>query len=403
VEAYAGSLKIGYYEVNTAGRYGFLAAYRDDPTTPEKDGATPGDPIRFTINEGPATPVGDYGGNTNPTWTANAASIQVDLASQSVVERSIPLRTNWNLISFDVWPISGTQVITDPVRVLQPITGCYGIVMSFDPAGGGGQTYDPRLPAFSTLRSLDPLHGYWIKALCDVNLGLRGQEVPINASLPLTTGWNLAPYWPNSSLAVTVALGSINGRYSLVRGFDPVRGGQTYDPALPDFSTLLALSPLRGYWIRMNTSGRLTYPGGGAAGIRESAFPAGRCGEGAHASTEWVSFYSANSDIGGVQLPVGACVEAYAGSVKIGYYVVGAAGKYGFLAAYGDDPTTTEKDGAQVGEAITFTVNGHPVVLSSRFGGDLHPTWTRDGLPIQADLTGTRPAGNVLYLPLILR
>ena len=153
----------------------------------------------------------------------------------------------------------------------------------------------------------------------------------------------------------------------------------------------------------MTISGTLVYPSAGALGLAATTskliekikqwhspmVEALSCGEGVHPSTEWVNFYSGNTTLDGEPVPVGSCIEAYAGAVKIGYYVVDSAGEYGFLAAYRDDPTTTPKDGASPGDAITFTINGYGAAI---VGGTLHPTWTFHGDTIQVDLAGTTPA-----------
>ncbi|HJW88587.1 MAG TPA: hypothetical protein VJ565_03815, partial [Dehalococcoidia bacterium] len=40
----------GEFVVSRAGRYGLMPVYADDPTTPEDEGALPGDVLRFTID-----------------------------------------------------------------------------------------------------------------------------------------------------------------------------------------------------------------------------------------------------------------------------------------------------------------------------------------------------------------
>ncbi len=46
----------GRFVVHTPGQYGYLHVYGDDPTTPEDEGATDGDTLRFRINGLPAHP-----------------------------------------------------------------------------------------------------------------------------------------------------------------------------------------------------------------------------------------------------------------------------------------------------------------------------------------------------------
>ena len=70
--------------------------------------------------------------------------------------------------------------------------------------------------------------------------------------------------------------------------------------------------------------------------------------------------------------------------------VVTAEGQYGLLACYGDDPTTSEDEGAQPGDTIQLIVDGQVLGMD---------TWTAHGD------RQWRPLGKVdpwrLYLPLI--
>ena len=77
VRAYdAQGVLCGQFTVTTAGHYGLMPVYHDDPTTPIDEGAVPGDPIRFTVDDVPA--------KTSPEtvlWTELADLLQVDLAA----------------------------------------------------------------------------------------------------------------------------------------------------------------------------------------------------------------------------------------------------------------------------------------------------------------------------------
>ncbi|MGQ9594642.1 MAG: golvesin C-terminal-like domain-containing protein, partial [Anaerolineae bacterium] len=69
----------GAYTVTSTGVYGLLACYRDDPTTPEKEGAVPGDVIHFTVDGVPATPMGP----DDTVWTYNGDIKHVELNAVS--------------------------------------------------------------------------------------------------------------------------------------------------------------------------------------------------------------------------------------------------------------------------------------------------------------------------------
>ncbi len=68
-------VKCGQFTVTDEGKYGYLPCLRDDATTPEDDGADPGDVISFTINGLPALALGP----DDPIWTSNGDRWRVDL------------------------------------------------------------------------------------------------------------------------------------------------------------------------------------------------------------------------------------------------------------------------------------------------------------------------------------
>jgi len=76
---------LGVFTVTTEGKYGLMPCCRDDATTPQDDGADPGDVISFTINGLPATPVpislngASVPPSTTVTWTEVGDLWEVDL------------------------------------------------------------------------------------------------------------------------------------------------------------------------------------------------------------------------------------------------------------------------------------------------------------------------------------
>jgi len=65
----------GVSVVKYAGRYGLMPVYADDPTSPEDEGALPGDLLRFTVDGQPAS--------TSPSvvrWSASGELQRVDLS-----------------------------------------------------------------------------------------------------------------------------------------------------------------------------------------------------------------------------------------------------------------------------------------------------------------------------------
>ena len=67
----------GEFVVSRAGRYGLMPVYADDPTTPQDEGALPGDVLQFTVDGSPAS--------TTPgvvRWTAMGELQRVDLTAR---------------------------------------------------------------------------------------------------------------------------------------------------------------------------------------------------------------------------------------------------------------------------------------------------------------------------------
>ncbi len=268
--------------VSTPGQYGLLTIYRDDPGTADVEGLRPGDTISFKINGRPASVIG----NQTIVRTEHGALQQADLfvgqagavsraqylplilsaheanpapgvsaftnPTGGQATRQIPLRTGWNLISFNVLPSNN-----DVVTVLAAIAGLYTVVLSYD---DGGLSYYPQLPStMNSLRTLDPFHGYWIRMNAPAMLSISGAPVSVSTPISLRAGWNLVSYLPDGPTPVTTALANIAGQYTAVTGY----AGEAlyYYPSLPpEMSNLRMMDVNMGYWIRMSTNGTLAYP-----------------------------------------------------------------------------------------------------------------------------------------------
>ena len=110
------------------------------------------------------------------------------------------------------------------------------------------------------------------------------------------------------------------------------------------------------------------------------------------ATNTFCNFYGVTSRLDGAPLPAGSVVRAYDPTGRlVGKFTVHTAGQYGVLPVYGDDPVTTLRDGALVGDMIGFTVNGLPAVV---IGPDAS-IWTMHGDLRRVELV----AGGVLATP----
>lgn len=195
------------------------------------------------------------------TYTIEQEPIPVETDSGLTL---IQLHQGWNLFSFDVVP-ADLRI----VEILNGIAGDYDLVAGFDE--GIDVTYDPDSSETSTLQFFDPLHGYYIHMLNPAVLTVSGNEILVQTPIILTEGIHLISYLPDDPLPVEEALQSILDHLVYVKSIDRnglLKGqradeGLSYDPALSEFSTLLTMRNGFGYWVQVDTTVTLTYPGPG--------------------------------------------------------------------------------------------------------------------------------------------
>jgi hypothetical protein len=362
-----GGLLVGQYYVTDSGKYGFMPVYRANDTLTDTMGARTGDVITFLVNGSKAKTSGDV------TYPALYAKVQVCLEAGGTENKVIHLASGWNQISWNLY----TDADYLPT-VLASISDCIDVVLGFD---GGGLTYDPSLPQFSTLWSVDPLHGYWVKIKdgCSATLTLTGLPVPVNTAIRVRTGWNLVSYLPANFMAPVGALQSLANSLIVAYGFD---GGMAiYKPGMGNFNTLDSMGPGFGYWVKVNADGNLVYPGGVGAPIypvENSKAEAARmaASDDVTPTTNWVNLYSTNLTLNGQKVQAGAKITALSeNGTTVGSFVVREEGKFGFMPVYAA-VTASESGALKRGDSFRLSVNG--VQSNETF------TWTENGARIEA-------------------
>ncbi len=332
----------GTFTVRADSSYGFMPVYRDDITTPEDEGAEPGDTLSFYVNDFIATVV-----SGDPVWREDGAIEQVDLSAAR--RDTMTLRSGFNLISFNVDPPDKSVS-----AVLSTIDGKFNLVRGF---AGSGRTYVPGMDLFNTLTSMDGLHGYWVKMDTTALLTVQGQKIYDDTFLSLASGWNSLSYLPETPDSTESALSSIIGLIGVVSGFDD--GAMTFVPGSP-FNDLTLMKNNLGYFIRTIAPTALNYRIKGAPSEKFLPDPhiIAYQPEGVNPTVWWADYYGSVT-MNGSDLPAGSIIEAYdPDGVKAGVFVVDNDGLFGFMPVYGDDPSTSIDEGAEPGDVISFYFDG---------------------------------------------
>jgi len=210
------------------------------------DGAVTGEVITFYVNGIPASPSVTYPDDHMYPF------VEACFEAGEEVVKTCTLQEGWNLVSWNV------NTASDDIKtVLGPYMNCIEVVLGFEQ---GGLAFDPLLEDFSTLWSVDHLSGYWIKVKpgCPVTLELTGTAVPVSTPIPVTTGWNLVSYLPETSMKPAVGFDIILENLIFAYGWDGHI--EVYSPNFADSS--LTLEPCNGYWVKVDANGTLVYPGG---------------------------------------------------------------------------------------------------------------------------------------------
>ncbi|MFQ5499165.1 MAG: PKD domain-containing protein [Candidatus Zixiibacteriota bacterium] len=329
--------------VRDNGKFGFMAVYRDDFYSDLDEGADPGDLISFRINGEAVQTLSEI------IWTTNGDSFEL-CRFKTETCKVIHLQEGWNLISWNV-------TYSDDIEVaISEIVNCIDIVLGFN---GDALTYDPDLPLFSTLDSVDFYHGYWFKMSCPVDLELCGDPIGLDGVIRVTAGWNLVSYWPNAPMAVEDGFISILDNLEVALGFE--NEALVWVPGGLDFNTLHELKPCLGYWVKLSVDDMLFYSMG-LSGSRIEP-PARQAGLGDQVysprSRSWISVYGANMTLDGVPLAENAVIEAFTSDGTPSGRGIYSNGMLKFTPIYGFDSDDEQTENyPKPGDRVSVYVNG---------------------------------------------
>jgi len=255
-----GGVLCGTFTVHTQGQFGFLLVYRDDTTTPSIDeGANPGDEITFFIN-------GVYAiclGPDNPVWTSNGAIVQIDLEGHSNyapvisgLSAAILFRSDTtHSLNLDDFVSDINDIDSD---LTWSVTGCDSVSVDIN-----SLTHVAEFSASLTFSGKDTLiftvSDDMAASDCDT---IVIEVIPYirTVQISLNSGWNLVSWDVDTDKdSINVLFSDITDNISVVLGFEA--GGLTFNPGLPQFSTLKLVDHLHGYWMKTNAMELLNITG----------------------------------------------------------------------------------------------------------------------------------------------
>jgi PKD repeat protein len=286
----------------------------------------------------------------NPAFTTLKLKVTAGAGPPPGDTDNIALSSNWNLMSFDV-DIDDNA----PGDVYESLMTDGNLVYVTGFGEDGATFFDPNGPDFlNTLASIDAGTGYWVKVNNSANLSATGMGISANFSTDLFGGWNILGYWLDGSMAPEDAFASLtDGNLVYATGFGE-DGATFFDPNGPDFlNTLTALENSYGYWVKVNNDvDGFQYPAGNGFSARQVALNVNPD----IIKTNQYMFMNGTVSFDHIAYFIGDKVAVSTqDGILVGEMEILDNGYLMTTAVYGDDNTTTAKDGAETSEKLVFT------------------------------------------------
>ena len=261
-------------------------------------------------------------------------SLQVGEGGGGPEEMVLELANGWNMVSAYVQP--------DPdgiIAIMADLVEAGTLIMV---KNGSGQFYNPQF-GFNNIPGWMVDEGYMIKMDGADELTLTGEAVPWNQMIPLDAGWQMVSYYPRQGVNAILAFSGIVD--VLLMAKDGL--GRFYSPPF-GFSNMGNLAPGQGYLLKMDEAAELVYTieerlaAQSNPHTQPSILPV-------HIITSENMSLLVLSDITEGEIGV------YTNGNLVGSGVL-QDGKCG-IAVWGDDPTTSQVDGALKGEALEIQLH----------------------------------------------
>jgi len=339
------------YKIWTGSGAMSLAAFGNELTLPAKNGFANGEVFQWKIFRCQENKIYDASAtyyvpdstnhltNTN-TYATNGISRLFSLVGGTQSE-PIAVRRGWSIISSYVNPQSA---VLD--SLFSPVKSDLIILKN-----GNGKMYIPSVPV-NSIGPWNRTEGYQLKTDSSLTLSITGGRiVPELTPITLQSGWSIIPYLRQSEMRVDSALTSIGHNIIIVKDQD----GNAYFPALP-VNDIGNMEPGQGYQIKLTSLDTLLYPMNtflfSKSVVERQPVIANSINP--HYKTKLRTDNNAT-----IVFPKRAIGGVLMNGDEVGVFdqkgtLVGSGlyqGDNFAVAAWGDDPTTPEKDGLKVGES----------------------------------------------------
>jgi len=283
-------------------------------------------------------------------------------------ERTIQLDIGWNMVSVNLQPDP------DDIRVLmRELVEADLLILMKD---GLGRFYSPEFD-FCNIPGWNVTDGYQMKMDDAEELTLAGITVMADDAIPLTDGWNLISYYPRAPVDAIVAFSGIVDQLLMAKD----GWGRFYNPEW-GFSNMGDLQELRGYQVKVTEDLELVY----RLQAEDDDFVVN-----VHNQQGELPAHPNTGNNMSLLVRGGSTRDCEIGSYADGELVGSGILQKGVggIAIWGDDPTTTEIDGALDGASLELKLldeNGlQPVQFKTLTGDGLYQTdgfWTVELLDI---------------------
>lgn len=285
--------------------------------------------------------------NTAGTYSNQTWSFRTGAPGQT-----LELSAGWNMISINISPIEQywqREEGPDIIRMMEQLRvdeDNHHLRMMKNEMG---QFYAPAF-GFNNIPFWELTDGYQANVDADLEMTWEGEQIPPDADIPVSAGWNLVAYFPSYELPINspdfYAVETIIDDMILIKN----NAGQFAIPSF-NFSNMDSLRAGQGYQVKMDDNAFLNYPP-----PREGLFNS-------HPKTEvqrhWTVPIPTGNNMSVLILPdpeirTGGEISAIDNNGNV--VGVGTISEYGLcgLAIWGDDTTTDYKDGLLEGEQFSL-------------------------------------------------